>query len=74
MGVKKVFKYVVGMAVAGYAGYELARMHSKGSGTREESMSMQLTDREIMEYMPREEYSPREESSDPRDYRSIYNL
>ena len=66
MGVKKVLKYAVGMAVAGNAGYELARMHSKGPGSREERMGMQRA--ESMEY------SPREESRDPRDYRSIYHL
>jgi hypothetical protein len=68
MGVKKVFKYAVGMAVAGYAGYELARMHCKGPGAREERM--QRRERmESMEYT----HTPRE-SSDRRDYRSIYNL
>ena len=64
--VKKVFRYSVGMAIAGIAGYEIARMQCKTPGAREESMSMQR--RESMGY------TPREEMSDPRDYRSIYHL
>lgn len=64
MGIRKVIRYSVGMAVAGIAGYELGRMMRKTPGAGEERMER----REGMEY------SPREEASDPRDYRSIYHL
>ena len=87
MGIKKVVKYSVGAAVAGIAAYELARMMKK-PGTREERMQtreyapsreerMQTRDyvppQERIERMETSEYR-REESRDPRDYRSIYNL
>lgn len=71
---KKVLRYSVGMAVAGIAGYEIAKMQSKRPSYRETT----TTRSESMGYTPREETSTsemyREESSDPRDYRSIYNL
>lgn len=75
MGIKKVVKYSVGMAVAGIAGYELGRMMKKTQGSREERM-------QTREYAPREtrtesmesrEYI-QQEPGDPRDYRSIYHL
>lgn len=74
MGIKKVVKYSVGMAVAGIAAYELARMMKKPSTRGERMQTREYTPpEERYERMETPEYRP-QEPSDPRDYRSIYHL
>lgn len=68
MGVKKVIKYGLGMALAGYVGYEMARRQCRTThGTSRE------TTESTGEYGRSGEYYA-QEPRDPRDYRSIYNL